>query len=284
MKTININFKNFWNTFSPSFFIKYQFKSLNFNFNISDNPDYIIYSTFGNDKLNPNTTNIFWSMESIWDINKFDVSDYDWAFYFFPEHMVDHERYKRINMTIPLLTNNKFNPEKIDYDYNSKFCNFIYRHSVDYRNNFFTKLSKYKHIDSPGLCMNNMKSIGGYSDPLQSRKDQNWTEMKLEFIKPYKFTIAFENHFNMPGYTTEKIIHPLLTTGIPIYCGNPYIHEDYNPNRFLNYHDYDNEDNLIDAIIELDNDDEKYYKMLNEVCAFSHREDEINTQWTKIFS
>ena len=42
---------------------------------------------------------------------------------------------------------------------------------------------------------------------------------KMDFIKDYKFVISFENSSN-PGYTTEKLIEPMLVNSIPIYWGN----------------------------------------------------------------
>ena len=85
----------------------------------------------------------------------------------------------------------------------------------------------------------------------------------MEFLKKYKFTIAFENE-SFPGYTTEKIFEPMLVNSIPIYWGNPEIHRDFNTESFISYHDFNNEKELIDYIIEVDNNDELYLQILEQ--------------------
>src|SRR5438309_10477229 len=77
---------------------------------------------------------------------------------------------------------------------------------------------------------------------------------KIEFLKRYKFNIAFENA-SLPGYTTEKIVEPMAARCLPIYWGNPLIHREFNPKSFLNYVDFRDEAALIERIIELDQND-----------------------------
>jgi hypothetical protein len=82
-------------------------------------------------------------------------------------------------------------------------------------------------------------------------------------LKSYKFTIAFENTYQV-GYTTEKLWQPFLANSIPIYCGDPNVTRDFNPKAFINCNDYDNFDDVIKRVIELDSDDELYMQMLRE--------------------
>lgn len=143
-----------------------------------------------------------------------------------------------------------------------KFCNFIYRDSdqsfggVVAREKFFKLLSEYKHVDSPGYVFNNMK------DAIEPRGG-NWQEGKLQFIKDYKFTIAFENTVS-DGYTTEKLPDPLSTLSLPIYYGNPRVGLEYNKKAFIHVNDYDSLEDAVKKVIELDNDDDAYMKMLSE--------------------
>ena len=95
-------------------------------------------------------------------------------------------------------------------------------------------------------------------------------EDKLEFIKDYKFVIAFENS-SFPGYTTEKLIEPFLSDSIPVYWGNPVVGKDFNTNSFINIKDTAQFDEAINKIVELDNDDEKYLAMLNEPCFVNYK-------------
>lgn len=84
---------------------------------------------------------------------------------------------------------------------------------------------------------------------------------KLAFIQDYKFVLAFENEMQ-DGYTTEKILEPAFKDCIPIYWGNKSIHLDFNPKRFINYHDFSSEEALINKIIEIDENPELAVEML----------------------
>jgi len=98
---------------------------------------------------------------------------------------------------------------------------------------------------------------------LLARENKNWTQSKVDFISNYKFTIAFENSSYI-GYTTEKMLNPLSAASVPIYWGNPEVEEDFNPNAFINANGYEDRlDELVKKVIELDNDDEAYLKMLH---------------------
>ena len=149
-----------------------------------------------------------------------------------------------------LIKGKDFDAEKIIKE-KTKFCNFVYSNrSAQKRIRFFQKLSRYKRVDSGGMVLNN---IGG---PVAS---------KLDFIRDYKFTIAFEN-VSYPGYTTEKIFEPMMVHSLPIYWGNKLVHRDFNTTSFLNYHDFENEDALIERIIEIDNNDDLYRRYLSQPC------------------
>jgi hypothetical protein len=82
-------------------------------------------------------------------------------------------------------------------------------------------------------------------------------------MKDYKFVMSFENS-SYPGYNTEKLVDGFISKTIPIYWGDTNVNSDYNPKSFLSYHDYNNQDILIEKILELDNDDSKYNQMLLE--------------------
>ncbi|MFB8791398.1 MAG: glycosyltransferase family 10 [Potamolinea sp.] len=238
-----------------------------YNIEISDEPDFVIYSCYDNQGRLPwsrdsrksqaqeykkyKCIRIFYTSENVRP--NFNECDYAFTFDYInnPHHyrlpyygIVPDEVYE----LHPLIK-----PDNIDYEQilqeKTKFCNFIYSNGyAKQRVNFFEKLSKYKKVDSGGRVLNNI----GY--PVND---------KLEFIKPYKFTIAFENA-SYPGYTTEKIYEPMLVNSLPIYWGNKLVHQDFNPQSFLNYHDFENEDELIERIIEIDKNDELYITYLKQ--------------------
>lgn len=210
-----------------------------------------------------NFVKIFYTYESI----KPDMNKCDWAFALCPDSELKHSRYMRIPPYIIFgynfdLIKKEKSIEKIKKE-KIKFCNFIYNNHVPFRNKFFKKLSKYKHIDSPGKCMNNMPPIGEHKSTNKSRISENWEKEKMSFIKPYKFTIAFENSIRK-GYSTDRIIHSYLANSIPIYFGDKMIGNDFNTNAFINCNNFKNFDEAIKNIIKIDKNDDLYFKMLKQ--------------------
>ncbi len=204
--------------------------SENYRFEESANPDFVIFGPYGND-IPPrgNYTRIGYFCENI----KPDLSICEWAFGVPPEEAVQHPRYKRIQWhgidPKVLIKPSGYDPEKILAS-KTKFCNFLYSNRVSYREAFFTQLSKYKHVDAPGISMNNMPRI----DTLY--KGDRW-EVKRQFLSPYKFTIAFENDV-FPGYQTEKLYDAMVCGSLPVYCGDPLIGEVFNTKAFINTSDF----------------------------------------------
>jgi len=97
---------------------------------------------------------------------------------------------------------------------------------------------------------------------------------KIEFLKRYKFNIAFENA-SLPGYTTEKLVEAMAARCLPIYWGNPLIHREFNPKSFLNYLDFPHEDALIARIVALDESDALYRQHLAETYFPHNRPNEF---------
>ena len=51
---------------------------------------------------------------------------------------------------------------------------------------------------------------------------------------------------------------------VPIYWGSKSVGGDFNPNSFINCHDFSSDDEIIEKIKEIDMDLEKYKKILRE--------------------
>jgi hypothetical protein len=165
-----------------------------------------------------------------------------------------------------------YDPEKILRS-KTKFCAFVYYKAYPYRNQFFSVLNSYKHVDAPGLQCNNMSPIGGYKTPLESRRGKKriWAYDIRDFFKDYKFVIAFENRITS-GYVTEKIYNPMTVNSLPIYLGSPDIQRDFNPKSFVHVRDFFNKNQVISPrgyytkefneaakyILELDKNDKLY--------------------------
>ena len=121
-----------------------------------------------------------------------------------------------------------------------RFCSFIASNPRgSFRNAFFKKLNRLKHVDSAGRHFNN------YGSPVVD---------KLAFLKDYRFNLAFENS-QSPGYVTEKLIEPLLMGCIPIYWGAPDVNRDFNSSCMINVSDFPDSDAAIDYIMQADRDE-----------------------------
>lgn len=243
---IKIKFTDFWKSFDTkdNYFTK--LLSLKYDVEISDNPDILIFSCEGFEHRKYNCIKVFYTGE--FEQPNFNMSNYALTFDFM-EHPKQYRLplYALYSKDIYNLTKEK-NIEQILFE-KKKFCNFIYSNDMSsHRKNFFHKLSKYKKVDSGGRVLNNIGHRVGD---------------KHQFMNEYKFSISFENA-SYPGYTTEKIADPMFVNSIPIYWGNPLVDRDFNTKSFINWHDYGSDEAVIEKIIEIDNDDDLYVKMLKE--------------------
>jgi len=250
-KTIKIYFVDFWSDFDPkdNLFIK-RLKNY-YNVIIDEKPEYLFYSHNGNENLKFNScVKIYFSGEN--DVPDFNLCDYAIAFH----HITFEDRYFRLPLytlykCFEKISDSAFNSNNTSSFLNRKFCNFVVSNSKGadpIRELFFKKLCEYKKVDSGGKYLNNI------GRPVSD---------KLEFIKDYKFTIAFENS-SASGYTTEKLIEPMAANSVPIYWGNPSVHLDFNKKSFICVNDFDNIDQAVNEIIKLDTHDDAYLKILSE--------------------
>lgn len=153
---------------------------------------------------------------------------------------------------------------------NTRFCSITQASHNDFRKKVFDKLSEYKKVTSSGPWEQNI-------DPSEALNKYQWTKPeyigrndgltyreKMAFFNKYKFNIAI--HFtNTPYILQEKIYHAYFSGAIPIFFGNPYILEEgFNPNSFINLHDYDNLDEFLDLVKEIDNNEALYRKYIEE--------------------
>jgi hypothetical protein len=124
-------------------------------------------------------------------------------------------------------------------------------------------LSRYQKVDSGGTFENNMGAPIGPT-----------TADKLEFLRPYKFNIAFENQA-LPGYTTEKICEAMRARCIPIYWGSSRVQTEFNPRSFLNFSDFPSTEALIERIKEIDAKRELYLEYLREPYFLGNQPNEF---------
>lgn len=247
MQTIKIKFDQLYPGFNPQDNHFTRLLSKRFKVEISNKPDFYFFMKdyYGTENyLRYKCHRIFWGGEN--ERANWNICDYVLDFDFY-ENNERHFRYPLWASWNPVrLTNLK---NEALFLSKKKFCCMVVSNAkAKERIEFFHELSKYKKVDSGGRFLNNI----GLS-----------VEDKMEFIKDYKFVISFENS-SYPGYTTEKIIEPMLVDSIPIYWGNPLISKDFNTKSFINIENTNQFSSAIEQIIEIDNDNEKYLSMVRE--------------------
>lgn len=244
LKTLKLNFGYFWPSFNNYDNYFTSLLSKRYHIEISDDPDFYIfthpYYNGKKDYLNYKCHKIFFGFENV-------RADWDACDYVFDPDYSDNPRHKRYpfwcGYDIKKLTLSK---DVEQFKKKEKFCCMVVSNpNAKERIDFFYQLSEYKKVDSGGKYLNNIDLI---------------VENKKEFIKDYKFVISFENSSH-PGYTTEKLIEPMLVDSIPIYWGNPAAGNDFNTKSFVNVNDFRTFEDAIKYIIELDQNEEKYLEM-----------------------
>ena len=272
-RSIKLAFTDFWHRDNVTDIIAnpiYQLLSRHYDVELSNSPDFLIFSCFGKKFLKYDCTRIFYTGENIRP--NFNQCDYAFSF----DYPVTDRNYRLPLYCLYDYFDQLRNKTQIGPDLSAKkFCNFLYSNrKARERIEFYEKLTSYKPVDSGGKVMNN---VGGR------------VADKLKFLRDYKFTIAFENS-SYPGYTTEKILEAIISNTIPIYWGNPLIGRDFNPGRFINCHDFKGFDEVISHVREVDQDDDLYRKYIAAPtfpCGDDNEfvnEDNLRRQFDKILS
>lgn len=226
---VRINIARFWDGATVDEIVKTILPDLEpfFEFESSESPQVLLYGPYGGRMPKGNFVKVFIGCENIRPI----MRECDWAFGVLHEDYVPDQRYMRFRRwgdDSHLIQREKNWAEILNAK--TRFCAFLYGNKFYYREAFFRALSRYKQIDAPGRSMNNMPSI----DTVPGRFDWN---AKVEFLRAYKFVIAFENG-SAPGYNTEKLSHAIKADCLPIYWGDTEIGRSFNVRRFINAHDY----------------------------------------------
>lgn len=131
-------------------------------------------------------------------------------------------------------------------------ANFVsYRQDRCGRYKYLKKLMRYAPVDSFGACLNN-KTLA---------LDQG-RATKIDTIRRYKFTMAFENSIT-PDYVTEKFFQPLVAGSVPVYRGAPNI-EQFAPgdNCFIDARQFPNPRDLAKYLLHLDKNEAEYSSFL----------------------
>lgn len=234
------------------------------------NPDYLIFGdrNFGEENLkynNKNCIKIFYTGENQrpWDYQTHYAISFD---------HIDSSRHYRLPLYVifdwdlkrqGLRSYETYKRTLEEIDRKENFCSFVVRNgNCEFRNVFFHELSKYKQISSGGPLFNNTGNVLAYGKQAMATKQ--------EFLKKCKFNMCFENS-SYPGYATEKLYEAYHGGAIPIYWGSTTIDADFNPKAFLNWHNYQSNEDFIEEIKRLDNDPVAYEEMFMQPLILNDR-------------
>ncbi len=263
MKTIRVKYCNYgvtdhttpttWNYFLHNILKKYYDVKV-----VTDNPDYLFYHEATYEYLQYDCIRIFYTAENI--TSNFNLCDYAIG----NDYLDFGDRYLRlssylntpvygekdlalakdIDITKPTLFT------KDDLAKKTEFCSFVYSNynADERRERLLDTINTYKKVTSGGRYRNN---IGGPTDS------------KLGLELKHKFSMAIENSCR-DGYTTDRIACAFMARTIPIYWGNPLIGREFNTKRFINCHDYNSFDEVLERIKEIDHNDELFIQIMNE--------------------
>lgn len=140
----------------------------------------------------------------------------------------------------------------------TRFCALLSSYvdrTVAKRVEFFHTLNRRRRVHSSGRGLNN---TGFLAPPGHAAK--------LEFLKPYRFTIAFENKERL-GWTTEKMYDPLAVHTIPIFWGDQRATQHFNPGSFINAYDFSSLEELAEYVCHVDDTPSLFEKFLR-ACPF----------------
>jgi hypothetical protein len=153
---------------------------------------------------------------------------------------------------------------------NTRFCSITQASNNEFRGLIFDKLNEYKEVTSSGPWRQNI-------DPSEELNKYQWMNSiyigrndgltyreKINFFNKFKFNISI--HYTNTDYILqEKIFHSYFSGAIPIFFGNRFILEEgFNPNSFINLHDYSNLDDFLELVKEIDNNEELWKKYIEE--------------------
>ena len=241
---LRIGFADFWPQFDPRDNVFVRLLGMRYELVFDAEPQVLFYSVFGKTYRSFNCLRIFYTGERV----RPDFHECDYSLTF------EHDTHAGRNLRFPLYAL-EYEPEQFlkssdverAFAQKSRFCNFVYSNPrCIRRNRFFRALSRYKLVDSGGSLYNNMGARVGD---------------KVAFLRRYKFTIAFENGLH-DGYTTEKLVEPMLACSVPVYWGNRLVSRDFDSASFVNCHEYGCVEAVIERLRYLDNNDAAYCALL----------------------
>jgi hypothetical protein len=271
IKKIKIGYID-WDNKRASIYINYLKENLKdkYIFEVDkDNPDYLLFSFYGNrhnDKKYKNSIKIAIYEECY--IPSFNEEDYAIGV----SHIFYLDRYfikPSLFEYLKDVKNKDFSTIRLNITRNKemkKFCGTILnsvKNKVGFEYKFIQELNKYKQVE-----------IGNNINPIQ-------------FLREYKFSIVFEKN-SCDGYSNNNLINSFMAGTIPIYYGDYLIDEYINPETYILIRNDLDLNEKIEYIKLIDQNDNLYYEFFkkkilkDENIVEKKKLDEIE-YWNHIF-
>ena len=261
-------------------FLQKHFPVVNIPLNKSEEADYILGDTFTPIIEHFDGVRILCTGENHpIDLNRFDYcltherreDDRFHRFPYWQAYCLDQPEFQET-----LLAPRKITEEELVAE-NRDFCAFVCRNPKGKeRNALVRELMKHRKVNCGGSFMHNI-----------DYELEKTYQAKQEFQNRHYFSMAYENE-SSPGYQTEKIIDAFLSNSIPIYWGNVYVEEEFNPKAFVNAHAFRSRKALVNHILELAESPKDMAEMLSQPVlqdekAFEKAHAELLDFFTRIF-
>jgi len=277
---IRIGYADMWDGFNPSQYRLMQLLKKHYPIELSDTPDYLFFSVFGDSHLSRSAKcKIFVTHEAAFPDFRF--CDYALSFYwklqsarhiYYPNFLLYTDRgvLEQLGNAHEHVDSHHLNDKNI-------FCGFLFSNgNARIRQLIFESISEYKQVTSAGKHSNNL----GY---VLARNDT------MNFFRRCKFIIASENS-KAPGYVTEKILQAFLAGAIPIYWGDDFVFRLFNRERFIYANDHESLSALTAHVREIDTNNNTYMDIIQKpifpdgVFPEILSEDVVVTFFHKLFS
>lgn len=243
-RKIRIKFIDWWKCDVKELFL-YKFLIKYFDIELSEDPEIVICSCFGNEFKKYSCIKIFYTGENITP----DFNLYDYAIGF--DYITFDDRYIRFPLSLfDSFFLYDYKTRDIDESlFDRKVCSFVTSNKYyadPFREFVFDKLRSVIKIDSGGSLNNNL----GYL-----------INDKISFLNEYKFNLSMENSLSK-GYITEKIIDAFKAKTIPIYWG--YLDECINKESVIDISNFSSLDELVKYINYINSDKKAYLDMIEK--------------------
>ena len=165
----------------------------------------------------------------------------------------------------------------------TNFCAYMYSISCEHMIRVYNLLNGYKPVASLGKCRPDGSKEVQPSSMHVYNDTETYNDIAIDMYSNggFKFIIAMENS-TAPGYSTEKLINPIIANCIPIYWGDAGIFKYINKKRVIYIPDYDDA-GLIERIKYLDENSDAFNEVIAEPC-FLISPEEIYTKYSNDIS